>query len=227
MRRYIISLLACFLLLFVLQTIATACCDPPCGDCESCVDEECVDNCDPADCCGGSCCYNECCNDTCCASGEECCGECCDPADCCGGECCTGRECCNNTCCPEGEICCNGTCCDPADCCNNDVCCNPGDVCCDDLGDVGVHYCCPGGTECCKADCCKPLYEYCSGNQCRCKNCYEDEFFPPNIPIFFRGRRLPGAKNFPAIWNKQQRVLPQWVSIRLNSLILTPAIQAD
>jgi len=161
-KRYTIFLLACFLLLYILSKPAVACCDPPCGTCEHCVDEICVDDADGTDCgnckecSGGSCvstCSNTCCNDVCCSTTKPCCNN----------SCCS-NTCCNDVCCGAGQTCCNGTCCDSGDCCNNNICCDSGEVCCTDSG----SYCCPSGETCCEGDCCDPaLCKSCVSGTCQ------------------------------------------------------------
>ena len=150
MRRYIISLLICFLLLCILPKAAVACCDPECGDCEECVDEECVDC--PDNCCGGSCCSDDCCGDSC-GCDNECCNDvCCGAGDnCCAGSCCA-NECCNDVCCGTGESCCDDlTCYDPS----TDKCCSDG------LGNT-----CPVDKTCCEGDCCTSTQKCCDGSCC-------------------------------------------------------------
>ena len=154
MRRYIAIVSGCLLLLFVLQTTVEACCD--CTGCEICVDEQCVDDDSKCDdvckhCSNGQCLYI--------GDGESC-GNC---KECWGSSCvytCTGCQSCVGWSCEDDDSKCEGDCkvCMSATCydtCPDKICCTPN-------------------------NCCHPDYEYCMGNQCRCNNCYDEEYFPPN-----------------------------------------------
>lgn len=168
MKKKSICILVAYLLLFIVNVPAEACCPPGgCGDCKRCVEDVCVNKPDGTECtingCDGHCrngsciCDDYCCSDADCPDCYSCfyCSSCED--DCPDKKCCTDLD--DDYCCESDETCCDGNCCDPDECCIDGQCVGPR---CDNCHSVFVLACecghLPFATECSSERCLENIF---------------------------------------------------------------------
>ena len=166
-------------------------CDPPCGECFSCLDGDCIrtPSSDCLFCCLGVCNGAPCCpktgiggrpwcEDNCgvCNTSGDCTGYCEADQTCCGGVCCDVGETCGRKgdegtgyCCPKDTRDCFGTCCPDDRACCLYVCCLDGQVCCN--GECQFPPCCVEDSQCSYENCrsCQEVEDGPEGNK-ECKS---------------------------------------------------------
>jgi len=125
-------------------TLDSTCCEPTCGDCQTCESNDCVDV------------------EECCTTPEDCdtCYECVIPEGETEGRCTLDSTCCTVTC-GECQSCVGNTCVDDGDCCTTSSQCGNCEACVD-------NQCAPTGGDCCISDseCDASACERCENNQC-------------------------------------------------------------